>query len=85
MHCHTLFEKYWGDASPRDVCPCPLLFDIYIHDLPSTVAGKFDYADDLAILHSARDQQELEGRLTNPGHGNSNVLSPEVKAETQHG
>ena len=39
-------------------------FIIYIHDLPVTVARKFVYADDLAIMHSAEDWQSMEGTLT---------------------
>ena len=37
---------------------------IYTHDLPVTVARKFVYADDLAIMQSAEDWQSLEGTLT---------------------
>ena len=36
-------------ASPRDVL-APLLFNIYIHDLPDTIFRKYGYADDMAIL-----------------------------------
>ena len=42
----------------------PLLFNIYTHDLPVTVARKFVYAEDLAIMHSAEDCRTLEGTLT---------------------
>ena len=42
----------------------PLLFNIYTHDLPVTVARKFIYADDLAIMHFAEDWHSLEGTLT---------------------
>ena len=41
-----------------------LFFNIYTHDLPVTVARKFVYADDLAIMHSAGDWQSLERTLT---------------------
>ena len=37
---------------------------MYTHDLPVTVARKFVYADDLAIMHSAEDWQPVEGTLT---------------------
>ena len=37
----------------------PLLFNIYIYDLPSITSKKYAYADDLAILHS------LEGARKN--------------------
>ena len=41
-----------------------LFFNIYTHDLPVTVARKFVYADDLAIMHSAEDWQSSERTLT---------------------
>ena len=40
---------------------CQILFNIYTHDLPETIAKKFAYADDLAIMHRAENWQELEG------------------------
>ena len=42
----------------------PLLFNIYTHDLPSTVSRKYAYADDLALLHSSGDWKDLEGVLS---------------------
>jgi len=33
----------------------PLLFNIYISDLPTTVSRKYAYADDLAIMHADGD------------------------------
>ena len=42
----------------------PLLFNIYTHDLPSTISRKFAYADDLALLHSSGNWKDLEGTLS---------------------
>ena len=42
----------------------PLLFNIYTHGLTVTTVKKFAYADDLAILHSAKNWQMLEEALT---------------------
>ena len=42
----------------------PLLLDIYISDLPTTISRKYAYADDLAIMHADRDWQAVEGVLT---------------------
>jgi len=33
----------------------PLLFNIYIYDLPITVSRKYAYADDMAIRHADED------------------------------
>jgi len=42
----------------------PLLFNIYISDLPTTIPRKYAYADDLAIMHADGDWQVVEGALT---------------------
>ena len=42
----------------------PLLFNIYIYDLPSMISRKFIYADDLALLHSSGNWKDLEGTLS---------------------
>jgi len=42
----------------------PLLFNIYISDLPTTISRKYAYADDLAIMHADGDWQAVEGLLS---------------------
>jgi len=42
----------------------PLLYNIYISDLPTTVRRKHINADDLAIMHAAGDWQATEGVLS---------------------
>ena len=42
----------------------PLVFNIYMYDLPSMVSKKFAYADDLALLHSSENWKDLEGTLS---------------------
>jgi len=38
----------------------PLLFNIYISDLTTTVSGKYAYANYLAIMHADGDWQAME-------------------------
>jgi len=42
----------------------PILFDIYISDLPTSVSRKYAYADDVAIVHADGDWQSVEGALS---------------------
>jgi len=48
---------------PQGSVQAPLLFNIYISDLPTTVSRKYAYADDLAIMHADGDWQAVEGVL----------------------
>ena len=48
----------WGSVM------APLLFNIYIYDLPTTISRKYAYADDLAIMHADRNCQAVEGALS---------------------
>ena len=49
---------------PQGSVLAPLLFNIYIFRLPTTVSRNYAYADDLAIMHADGDWQEVEGVLT---------------------
>ena len=42
----------------------PLLFNIYIFDLPSTTSRKYAYANNLALLHLSRDWKDLDETLS---------------------
>ena len=46
---------------PPESVLAPLLFNIYVYDLPSTASRRYAYADDLALLYSSDDWKNLEG------------------------
>ena len=48
---------------PQGSVLAPILFNIYVSDLPPTTSSKLAYADDLALAHIAGDWRTLEKTL----------------------
>ena len=49
---------------PQGSVLAPMLFNLYISDLPHTTSRQYGYADDLALLHSDRNWTTVEETLT---------------------
>jgi len=63
-NCKRSRLRHLKSGVPQGSAVAPLLFNIYISDLPTTVFRKYAYADDLAIMHADGDWQAVEGMLT---------------------
>ena len=68
---------------PQRSVLAPLLFNIYISDLPNTVSRKYGYADDLAIMHADGNWKAVGGGAEQR-HGNRKWKPSNLKAKAQH-
>uniref|UniRef100_A0A2A4JQG8 Reverse transcriptase domain-containing protein n=1 Tax=Heliothis virescens TaxID=7102 RepID=A0A2A4JQG8_HELVI len=57
-------KRKLDNGLPQGSVLAPQLFNLYIHDLPSTTAAKFIYADDIALVTQSRDFSTGETILT---------------------
>ena len=56
--------RHLKNGVPQGLVLAPLLFNIYVYNLPSTVSRRYAYANDLALLYSSDDWKDLEGVLS---------------------
>ena len=50
MHTSDTMLRRMKNGVPQGSVLSPMLFNIYVSDLPETTSRKYGYADDLAIL-----------------------------------
>ena len=50
---------------PQGSVLAPALFNLYTYDIPTTQSKKHVYADNIALLHSTSDFQEIESAVSN--------------------
>lgn len=75
MLCNRRFRVFLnGKASrwrmlnnglPQGSVLAPILFNLYIHDIPDTISRKIQYADDLALVYQSKSFENCENVLTN--------------------
>ena len=53
--------NYKANGVPQRLVLAPLLFNIQISDLSTTISRKYAYADDRATMHADGDWQAVEG------------------------
>ena len=68
---------------PQGSVTAPLLFNISISDMPTTISRKYAYADDLAII-ACWWRVTGSGSCAEQGHGNHRWIPPDLKVKAQH-
>ena len=73
MLSNRFFQVYMGDKSSRwrrlnDGLPqgsvlAPVLFNLYLSDIPETLSKQFQYADDIALTYQANSFSDCEASL----------------------
>ena len=64
----------------------PLLFNVYVHDLPDTISRKYGYTDDLAILTAHWEWKKIDRTLSQDMSTHLGPIIPEaVEAEAECG
>ena len=61
---HSSWVRNLKKGIPQGAVMAPMLFNIYIHNLPATQSRKYGYADDLAILLSKPSWEAVEEGLS---------------------
>jgi hypothetical protein len=53
-----------NNGIPQGSVLAPILFNVYVHDMPDTVSKKFAYADDTCIVLQSKHFEDVEDTLT---------------------
>lgn len=53
-----------NNSLPQGSVLAPILFNVYVHDMPDTVSKKFAYADDTCIVSQSKHFEDVENTLT---------------------
>ena len=77
----TYFEACTNPTFPTGTpnVLAPMLFNLFIHDLPATTPQKYGYVDDLAILLSKPSWEAVEGDLSKEMNILSSVHVPPLQ------
>ena len=53
------------NGEPQGSVLAPMLFNIYMYDIPNTASTKYMYADDIDLMESGLNYAEIQQTLTN--------------------
>lgn len=63
MGCKRSKWRTANNGLPQGSVLAPVLFNLYLHDIPKTKGLEFQYADDIAIVHQSRELKDSSNTL----------------------